>query len=48
MEHELETGALVAPFGHRLEGYGYLIQSAPGRFLGGDAVTLRDWLLTER
>ena len=48
MGHELETGTLVAPFGHRLEGYGYVIQSAPGRFLGSDAVTLRDWLVAER
>ncbi len=48
MEHELETGALVAPFDHRLEGYGYVIQLAPGRFLGRDAVTLRDWLVGER
>ncbi|MDJ0779209.1 MAG: LysR family transcriptional regulator [Gammaproteobacteria bacterium] len=47
MEHELRTGALVAPFDRRLEGYGYLIESAPGRFLGRDAVTLRDWLVAE-
>ena len=47
MAHELETGALVAPFVHRLEGYGYVIQSAPGRFLGRHATTLRDWLIDE-
>ena len=47
MSHELDTGALVAPFEHRLEGYGYTIRSAPGRFLGRDATMLRDWLVEQ-
>lgn len=45
MRVELDSGALVAPFGHRLEGHGYTIQSAPGRFVGQDAMALRNWLV---
>ena len=48
MSHELETGALVAPFDHCLEGYGYRIQTAPGRFLDRDAMALRDWLIEQQ
>ena len=46
MRHELARGLLLAPFGHRLEGYGYAIQAAPGRFLGSAALALRDWLVS--
>ncbi len=48
MQRELESGALVAPFQHQLHGYGYAIQTSPGRFLSHDARALRDWLLDER
>lgn len=44
MRPELEAGTLVAPFGHRLDGYGYAIQSAPGRFISRNALALRNWL----
>lgn len=45
MQQELDHGLLVAPFEHRLEGYGYTIQAAPGRFANQDALKLRKWLL---
>ena len=45
MERELESGLLVAPFAHRLEGYGYAIQSSPGRFVGRNVIALKDWLI---
>ncbi len=45
MQRELDGGQLVAPFSHRLEGYGYAIQSAPGRFLSRPAAALQDWLV---
>ena len=46
MQRELESGLLVAPFGHVLEGYGYAIQSAPGRFVNQNAIALKQWLLS--
>ena len=45
MQRELEVGDLVAPFGHRLEGYGYAIQASPGRFISQNALELRQWLV---
>ena len=45
MQRELDHGLLVAPFEHRLDGYGYAIQAAPGRFANQDALKLRNWLL---
>ena len=45
MQIELESGALVAPFRHQLQGYGYAIESSPGRFLSQNANDLRQWLL---
>ena len=45
MQRELEVGDLVAPFGHQLEGYGYAIQSSPGRFISQNALELRRWLV---
>ena len=45
MQPELDNGLLVAPFSHRLEGYGYAIESAPGRYVSQDAVALRKWLI---
>ena len=45
MQRELETGDLVAPFDHQLEGYGYAIQSSAGRFVSQKAMELRQWLV---
>jgi len=45
MQSELDSGLLVAPFAHRLEGYGYAIESPPGRYVSRSAVELRDWLV---
>jgi LysR family glycine cleavage system transcriptional activator len=45
MQRELEVGDLVAPFDHQLEGYGYAIQSSPGRFISQNAMELRRWLV---
>ena len=45
MRRELEVGDLVAPFSHRLEGYGYAIQTSPGRFISRNALELRQWLV---
>ena len=45
MQRELEVGDLVAPFSHRLEGYGYAIQTSPGRFISQNALKLRQWLV---
>lgn len=45
MQSELDSGALVAPFGHQLEGYGYLIQAPPGRYCSRAAAALRAWLV---
>ena len=45
MQPELDNGLLVAPFSHRLEGYGYAIESAPGRYVSQNAVALRKWLI---
>jgi len=45
MQRELEVGDLVAPFDHQLKGYGYAIQSSPGRFISQNALELRRWLV---
>ena len=45
MQRELEVGDLVAPFGHRLEGYGYAFQTSPGRYVSQNALELRQWLV---
>ena len=45
MRQELAHGLLVAPFEHRLQGYGYAIQAAPSRYSNRGALALRDWLL---
>ena len=45
MQRELESGALVAPLGHQLDGYGYVIQTNPGRFVSQNALALRKWLI---
>ncbi len=45
MQRELDNGLLIAPFHHRLEGYGYVVQRAPSRFLNKNAALLLDWLV---
>ena len=45
MQRELESGLLIAPFSHSLEGYGYALQSAPGRFVGENVEALKNWLI---
>lgn len=45
MQRELDTGLLVAPFEHQLEGYGYAIQVSPGRYLSQNARALKQWLM---
>ena len=45
MQAELDSGKLVAPFGHRLEGYGYALLASPGRFLSRKAIELKDWII---
>ena len=45
MQPEIESGALVAPFGHQLQGFGYAIETAGGRFISESARNLRQWLI---
>lgn len=45
MQRELVSGALVAPFSHRLDGYGYAIEVPASRYISRNAVELRDWLI---
>jgi len=45
MQRELDTGELIAPFHHRLEGYGYAIQASPGRYVSQNALRLKNWLI---
>ncbi len=45
MQRELDAGLLVAPFRHRLDGYGYAIEVPGSRYVGNNAVKLRDWLI---
>ncbi len=48
MRPELESGSLVAPFGHRLEGYGYALITAPGRYINKKVGDLTGWLMNQR
>lgn len=45
MQREFDQGLLVAPFEHRLDGFEYAVQTAPGRFLSQGALQLRNWLV---
>ena len=45
MQRELDAGDLVAPFEHRLDGYGYALVSSPARYVNHKARELRDWLI---
>ena len=47
MQRELDSAALVAPFDHRLDDYGYAIQTYPGDFLSQNAQALREWLIDQ-
>ena len=45
MQRELDAGALVAPFRHRLDGFGYAIEVPASRYISRNATELRDWLI---
>lgn len=45
MQRELDSGVLVAPFEHALDGYGYALESAPGRYLNRAAAEFKQWLI---
>lgn len=47
MQREIDAGLLVAPFAHRLQGYGYAIQASPTRFVSRKALQLRNWLVDQ-
>ena len=45
MQRELDAGALVAPFRHRLDGFGYAIEVPASRYISRNATDLRNWLI---
>jgi len=45
MQRELDAGDLVAPFAHRLDGFGYALQSSPSRYVNRKAQQLQLWLI---
>ncbi len=47
MQRELDAGDLVAPFAHRLDGFGYALQGSPARYVNRKALELRDWLIDQ-
>lgn len=47
MSRELARGSLIAPFAHRLEGYGYGLFVSPGRYSNQKVRDLREWLVEE-
>ncbi|MCP4188493.1 MAG: LysR family transcriptional regulator [Gammaproteobacteria bacterium] len=47
MQAEIDRGELVAPFRHRLEGFGYVLMSPPGRYLSQKVKALQAWLVAE-
>ena len=47
MQQELDSGTLVAPFRHRLEGYGYALMASPGRHMNHKVTALRNWLMRD-
>lgn len=47
MQQELDSGTLVAPFKHRLQGYGYALMASPGRHMNHKVTDLRDWLMRD-
>lgn len=44
MLNEFNHGLLVAPFTQTLDGYGYSLLHSSSRFLGANAVALKEWL----
>ena len=47
MSRELASGALITPFAHWLEGYGYGLFVSPGRYSNQKVRDLREWLVEE-
>ncbi len=47
MQNEIDSGALVAPFSHELEGYGYALMVAQSRYQNRKAKALQEWLVEE-
>jgi len=47
MRRELDAGLLVAPFRHRLHGYGYALEMPANRYMGQSANTLKNWLVEQ-
>lgn len=47
MSVELSNNTLVAPFDHRLEGYGYSLMASSGRYISKKSKLLRDWLTAD-
>jgi DNA-binding transcriptional LysR family regulator len=47
MQAEIKSGALVAPFTHQLEGYGYALLRSPGRYQNRKVKALQEWLVAE-
>lgn len=45
MQRELDAGDLVAPFAHRLDGYGYALQGSQARYVNRKALELKNWLV---
>ena len=45
MQRELDAGDLVAPFAHRLHGFGYALQRSPARYVNRKAQQLQAWLI---
>jgi len=45
MQRELDAGDLLAPFAHRLDGFGYAIETSPSRYVNRKALELRKWLI---
>ena len=47
MQVEIDRGQLVSPFARSLDGYGYALQVAPGRYVNQGAAELRNWLIEQ-
>lgn len=45
MQRELDSGLLIAPFTHRLRGYGYAIQTSSRRYVNQSGHALLEWLI---
>lgn len=47
MQAEIDRGQLVSPFTRQLDGYGYALQVAPGRYVNQGASELKHWLIEQ-